>query len=153
MEPFDNYIPADWKGRSESILITDAQGRILWFNPSFYQLCGYELSEVKGAKPGSFLQKSATDQKAVQELREALRAERRCSAKLLNYHKNGRPYWVQIEITPVRNNKGVVTWFAAVEHEISSPDEALALEPALDAFHEVLRNILKQIGDGENPDE
>ncbi|CAN0378414.1 unnamed protein product, partial [Ectocarpus sp. 4 AP-2014] len=55
-----------------SVVITDAQGKIEYINPGFTKLTGYTFDEVKGRKPGDVLQGQHTDQKTVERVRENL---------------------------------------------------------------------------------
>ena len=36
---------------------------------------------------------------------------------LLNYRKDGEPYWCQVKIYPIQNSEGAFTHFIAVEKE------------------------------------
>ena len=46
---------------------------------------------------------------------------RPCQETILNYSKNGEPYWVEIAITPILNGVGQPHWLVAREHELPSP--------------------------------
>jgi PAS domain S-box-containing protein len=97
---------------------TDLQGRIQAINPAFSGLCGYSFQEVKGRKPGSFLQGPETDAAAIQTLRDAIAALCPVDVSLTNYHKNGSPYKVWISITPKRDEDGKVVGFSAIEKKL-----------------------------------
>jgi len=104
---------------SESLVITDREGRITWANRAFTGLCGYRKQEVLGKKPGDFLQGEATDPEAVAELREAIRELRPLHSEILNYRKDGTPYWADIHLDPVKNRVGEVMGFVAVVLDVS----------------------------------
>ena len=57
-----------------TVILTDAAGRIEWVNAGFTRLTGYPLDEVKGRKPGSFLQGPNTNLETVRLVRERLAA-------------------------------------------------------------------------------
>jgi len=94
---------------------TDLEGRIQAINPAFSGLCGYSFQEVKGRKPGSFLQGPETDEAAIQTLRDAIAALCPVEVNLINYHKDGSPYKVWISITPKVDDDGKVIGFCAIE--------------------------------------
>ncbi len=98
---------------------TDAEGRIVAINPAFTGLCGYSFSEIQGKKPGMLLQGPKTDPSQVEVIRQAVRQGKPCVARLVNYHKNGSTYHVEISVEPVRDKAGVLTGFRAVEHKLA----------------------------------
>lgn len=97
---------------------TDREGLVVAANPAFSTLCGYEFSEVRGRKPGALLQGPDSDPAVVAGLREAIRAGRSFVGSLVNYHKDGSPYRVLVELEPVTADSGAVTGFRAVETKL-----------------------------------
>lgn len=97
---------------------TDLKGCITGINPAFSKLCGFSFSEICGKKPGAFLQGAETDPAAVESIREAVRTHSSCVTELVNYHKDGSPYRVRIEIQTVRDAGGHPTGFAATETKL-----------------------------------
>lgn len=104
-------------------IVTDQHGRIEWVNESFYQVTGYTLEEVLGKKPGDFLQGSQTSQETIAEIRHALAHRQPFSGEILNYHKDGYPYWILLNINPVLDDAGHLTHFVAIETEITTRKE------------------------------
>ena len=102
-----------------AVIITDANGLILWVNQGFSDITGYTLEEVKGKKPGSFLQGKDTDPATVQRIREYLQQRVPFRENILNYDKKGTPYWIQLNVTPVFNEKNELTNFIAFELNIT----------------------------------
>lgn len=94
---------------------TDREGGIVSINPAFTALCGYSFPEIRGRKPGSFLQGKESDPEAVNVLRQAVRSGTSCEVKMVNYHKDGSPYHVWIGVEPIRNDQGELTGFRAAE--------------------------------------
>ena len=89
---------------SDAIVVTDADGLIEWTNHAFHLLCGYSKKEVLGSRPGDFLQGENTNPETVRALRDARVKGEYINTEILNYHKNGHPYWVSISITPIRDD-------------------------------------------------
>lgn len=99
---------------------TDEQGRIISTNPAFSALCGYSFQEIRGRKPGSFLQGEGTDPASVAAIRRALKRREPVEVDMVNYHKNGSPYRVHISIVPIFDSRGRHTGFRAIERKIES---------------------------------
>jgi PAS domain S-box-containing protein len=97
---------------------TDATGLIEWVNEDFVAMCGYGLAELRGRKPGAFLQGAATDPRAVATLREAIRKVQPVEAELINYHKNGSPYRVHVAITPILDDERKPLFYVAKERQL-----------------------------------
>jgi len=102
----------------DGIVVTGPDCRIEWVNPAFTAMCGYELNEIKGRKPGHFLQGPATDPASVNRIREALEKRRACREVLVNYHKSGSSYRVDVAISPILDDEGEPLWFIAREREL-----------------------------------
>jgi PAS domain S-box-containing protein len=102
------------------VIITDGEGKIEWTNPSFTRLTGYELSEVVGKTPGSFLQGPESDPDVIALMRKKLRAGKGFKdIEIINYTKDGKPYWTSFEVQPIRDKAGKVTQFVAIQTDIS----------------------------------
>ncbi len=121
------------------VVIANAAGEIEWVNPAFERTTGYKLEEIIGRKPGHFLRGPESDPKAAQMMRENLRkGEGFKEVELINYTKEGKPYWVSIEVQPIRDNQGKVTQFIAIESDIT---ERKASQKALEERNEELVKI------------
>lgn len=103
-----------------SVVITDANGLIEYINPGFVKLTGYSFDEVKGRKPGAFLQGAYTDPKTVQDIREKLQAKQPFYSEILNYDKNGTPYWIALAINPVFGKSGELEKFVSIQTNINA---------------------------------
>jgi len=104
----------------EALVRTDAAGLIEWVNPAFTAMCGYELAEIRGRKPGSFLQGPDTDPAAVKRLRAARNEGRAAEEIIWNYHRDGSRYRVRIHFRPVFDDAGSVHCFVARERALDS---------------------------------
>ena len=110
-----------------AVIITDAGGFIEWVNDGFTRITEYTLDDVRGKKPGSFLQGPKTRPETVQKIRDAIARGEAVSDEIMNYSKSGRPYWLGIDIQPVREVEGgPVTHFIAIEREVTERKQAEA---------------------------
>ena len=103
----------------EGLVVTGPDGFVQWVSPTFTAMCGYTLGELSGKKLGPILQGEKTDRVAAVRMREAVQAHRPCRETILNYHKDGTPYWVEIAITPILDDAGQPLWLIAREHELT----------------------------------
>jgi PAS domain S-box-containing protein len=103
---------------TNAVVITDANGAVEWVNEAFTRLTGYELGEILGRKPGSFLQGEDTDPETVAHMRGRLAARRGFEVEIVNYSKDGTPYWVSILCQPVEE-EGEPLRFIAIESDIT----------------------------------
>ena len=92
---------------------------VQWINPAFSAMCGYTLEELRGKSLGPILQGAGTDPEAAERMRRAVHEYRPCSETILNYHKNGTPYWVEVAITPILDDEGQPLWLVARERELT----------------------------------
>ncbi|MFO1458923.1 MAG: ATP-binding protein [Verrucomicrobiota bacterium] len=97
------------------VIITDREGRTEWVNQAFTHRTGYGLEEMVGRKPGHLLQGRDTDHAEVDRVRKAIAKGESVQAELLNYTRMGEPYWVSIQITPIRDSQGQVERFVSVQ--------------------------------------
>ncbi|MBY0459442.1 MAG: PAS domain-containing protein, partial [Gemmataceae bacterium] len=103
-----------------AVVITNARGEIEWVNAGFTRVSGYSLAEARGRRPGDLLQGPDTDPGTVAHMRARMRAGLGFRAEVLNYHKSGARYWLDIDVQPVTDGAGAVTHFIAVEQDITA---------------------------------
>lgn len=56
-----------------------------------------------------FLQGEGTDPKEVAIIRDSVKQGTSCSVRLLNYRKDGSPFWNLLTMTPIKTDDGKVT--------------------------------------------
>lgn len=103
---------------STSVLITDKNGLVEYVNPGFEKLSGLTLAEVKGKKPGAFLQREQTDKNTVKRISQKLRAREPFYEEILNFDKDGVPYWIVLSVNPIFNENGEHTGFVGVSSDV-----------------------------------
>lgn len=109
---------------NEGIIITDALNgnKIVMVNKAFEQISGYTFNEIKGKNP-RFLQGKNTDPKTVSKIRNALINNEPVTVEVLNYKKNGVPYWNIVSIAQIKNSDGIVTHCVGTQSDISNIKE------------------------------
>ncbi len=94
------------RGVDSAIVILGPDGAIVWANPAFTTVTGYEFSEAKGKTPGSLLNGPATDQATVARLQAALLAGEPYETEILQYTKSGAPRWIEAHATMLHDDQG-----------------------------------------------
>eukprot|EP00879_Flechtneria_rotunda_P014547 GHRR01015202.1.p1 GENE.GHRR01015202.1~~GHRR01015202.1.p1 ORF type:complete len:698 (+),score=278.76 GHRR01015202.1:156-2249(+) len=85
-------------------------------------MTGYGPDEVLGHNC-RFLQGEGTDPKEVAKLRNAIKAGEPVSCRLLNYRKDGTPFWNLLTMTPIKTPDGKVSKFVGVQVDVTSKTE------------------------------
>ena len=126
----------------DAVLVTEAAPldppgpRIVYANPAFTTMTGYPTDEVLG-RDCRFLQGPDTDAGARRTMRTALEAGERVQVELVNYRKDGSPFWVDILLSPLFDDAGRLTHFVSVQRDTTFRKTA-----ELDLERRVLRNQL-----------
>ena len=107
----------------DAIIITDVgevdgNHNMIYVNESLLRLTGYSRDELLGESPKMF-QGSLTGENELDQIRQALVSLKPVTVQVINYGKKGLPYWIEISITPAKNNKGKVSHFIGVQREIT----------------------------------
>jgi methyl-accepting chemotaxis protein len=103
---------------SASVLITDKNGLVEYVNPGFEKLSGHTLAEVKGKKPGVFLQGKQTDKDTIKRISQNLKNRQPFYEEILNFDKEGVPYWIVLSVNPIFNDNGEHTGFVGVSSDV-----------------------------------
>jgi PAS domain S-box-containing protein len=107
---------------NSGVMITDQNGLIDWVNESFSRLTGYSLEEIRG-KSSIFLQGPETDELVVKRISEKLMLREPVSEEIINYTKEGKKYWVKLEIVPVYNENNELKNFISIQTDITELKE------------------------------
>lgn len=106
---------------AEGVVISDCTQEgmpIIYVNKAFTAVTGYEYDEVIG-RNCRFLQGTDTDPAARLSIRKALSDESSCIVEILNYRKDGTPFWNRLSITPVQNDQGRTTHYIGVQSDVT----------------------------------
>ncbi|TMP27749.1 hybrid sensor histidine kinase/response regulator [Pseudoalteromonas rubra] len=111
------------------IIISDAKVHglpLTFINSAFTTITGYG-EEVLGTNC-KFLQGKETAQEAVGSMVEAIKSRKAHRTVILNYTKLGKPFWNNLHIAPVSNDRGELVAYVGIIQDIS---EEIAQERAL----------------------
>jgi PAS domain S-box-containing protein len=111
---------------TDGMIVTDAQkddNPIVFVNSAFSAITGYAPEEILG-RNCRCLQGAETDLRTVQEVREAVGQRRPFQGVLLNYRKDGTPFWNELKITPVFDEQGQLINFVGFLSDITERQQA-----------------------------
>jgi PAS domain S-box-containing protein len=127
-------IPGDGNGMAEaylrddrgetSVVISDPSlpdNPLIFVSEEFERQTGYPAREALG-RNCRFLQGPGTDPRAVAAIRAAVEAASEITVDILNYRKDGRPFWNRLRIRPLLDASGGVRYFAGAQTCIDAAD-------------------------------
>ena len=109
-----------------AMIVTNPRERdnpIVFVNDAFLRLSGYGRDEIMGSNC-RFLQGPDTDRGAVRQVREAVEERRDIAIDLLNYRKDGTPFWNALYMSPVVNEAGELLYFFASQMDVTDRVDA-----------------------------
>ena len=120
---------------------------IVFVNDAFLKLTGYERDECIG-RNCRFLQGEGTDPDTVARLRAAIEDERPIQIDLLNYRKDGTPFWNALFVGPVHAEGGEVQFFFASQIDVTERVEAQrAVARQKEAVEQEVRERTRELED------
>ncbi|MDZ4319132.1 MAG: PAS domain-containing protein [Phenylobacterium sp.] len=115
-----------------SMIIVDAQAPdmpIVFANDAFLNMSGYRRDEVMG-RNCRFLQGPDTDTEVIKALANAIANGEPTNLDVLNYRKDGTPFWNALQISPVRDANGLLVYYIGSQVDVTARKAA---EAALEA--------------------
>lgn len=107
-------------------------------NPAFERITGYSPAEVVG-RNCRFLQGSGTDPAMVAQIRDAIGQRSEITVTLLNYRRDGMPFWNEVFLRPIPADDGAVTHYVGVQNDVTARVRMAELEAVLAAEREAGR--------------
>lgn len=96
-----------------------ADDPIIWVNPAFERLTGYSPTDMLG-RNCRVLQGPRTDRTVVARIHQALEQGLTVADTLLNYRKDGTPFWNQVVISPVYDADGRLTHHVGIQADVTA---------------------------------
>ena len=99
---------------------------LIFCNAAFEKLTGYTQQEILG-RNCRFLQGAETDRSVVAQIRHSLAIGEDIHEELLNYRKDGTPFWNALFISPVVDSDGSLVYHFASQLDVTRRREAEAV--------------------------
>lgn len=144
---------------AESVLITDAEGRILYVNAAFEALTGYGREEVLGKNP-RILKSGVHPQEFYERFWAQLLEGQAFRGYFVNRRKDGSLYTEEKVVTPVRDASGRTLYLVTTSRDVTEElalreklQELATLDPLTGllnrrAFEETVEKALLSTGQG-----
>lgn len=98
---------------------------IIFANQAFQKMTGYTAEEVIG-RNCRFMQGTGTDTDTVRQIRDAIDQRTDLATEVLNYRRDGRPFWNALFISPVFGPDGGLLYFFGSQLDVTRRREAEA---------------------------
>lgn len=139
---------------TESEPIDDPDGpRIVYVNPAFTSMTGYEPEEVVGKTP-RILQAPETDRAELDRIRSALENWEAVRATLLNATKSGKRHWIEVDIVPMKDSSGWYRYWLSVQRDVTERvlnERRLQQQHKMRALGEVTGGMAHEINNALQP--
>jgi diguanylate cyclase (GGDEF)-like protein/PAS domain S-box-containing protein len=112
-----------FESSSESMIVTDAENRIITVNPAFTAITGYTLNEVVGRNP-NLLQSGKQRKEFYQEMWHALNSVGHWNGEVWNLRKNGELYAEWLSINVILNDDGSTRLHVAIFSDVTEKKQA-----------------------------
>lgn len=105
------------------VIITDQEERIVWVNEAFTQFTGFSLQDSLNKNPGKLLWGANTDTNAGMIIENGIRSNEFVELELINYCKDGREFWVQLNVSQILNDNNEIEGSICVDAVITERKE------------------------------
>lgn len=103
---------------NRELIVTDNNFKIVFASETISKISGYRQEEIIGKSPTMF-QGEATCTVTRHKIKTALTQLKPFKEVILNYKKNGEPYWCEIEAFPMFDKNGTFLNYIALERVAS----------------------------------
>ncbi|MBU7573643.1 MAG: PAS domain S-box protein [Hydrogenophaga sp.] len=105
---------------SNMVVVTDEERRITWVNAAYSRITGWRLDECVGRRPADLLHGPQTSALSLSRLGAMVRQGQAVrDFELLNYKRSGEPYWVSLNIEPIRDAAGQLSSYVSIQTDIT----------------------------------
>jgi diguanylate cyclase (GGDEF)-like protein/PAS domain S-box-containing protein len=124
---------------ARAVDVPGAEQPIIFANDAFVRRTGYEREEIIG-RSMRLLHGPDTDSDELARILAAVAHNQPVTAELVNYTKDGEPYWVEMEMVPFASEGGRNTHWVAVGRDITERRNSAKAIHRL-AFYDVLTGL------------
>lgn len=108
----------------DAVIITESEKsnkkipKIVFVNPAFTEMTGYQSQEVIGKTPIVFMGRKSV-KNDISSLSKALKGRAEFKFETLNQKKNGDGYWVSFSMIPITNQEGDHSHWISIQRDIT----------------------------------
>ena len=108
----------------DSIIITEPDlddsniPKIVYVNPAFSLMSGYDPYEIIGESPSIFIGPNS-DMQEYEKLSASIKNKQECQIETISYKKNKEEYWVGFSMLPVYNSDGELSHWVSIQRDIT----------------------------------
>ena len=114
------WIPMVAQVTGYGVTINDAERRIVWVNDAFTRMTGFTLEDARGKRTSNLLYVPRTDAETVKRVRGAFAAERGIRFEILVHSKDGREWWLDTDVQPLRDGKGKLVGWVCIQADVTA---------------------------------
>ena len=132
---------------SETIVVTDLDGNIVYCNPAFTMVTGYSQAEALGQNP-RVLKSGQQDEAFYQNLWNTITAGKVWRGVFKNKRKDGTFFDEQAVIFPIKDGNGNIINYAAVKRDISKEnllEDQLRLSQRMEAVGQLASGVAHEL--------
>lgn len=96
---------------------------VVFVNDAFHRITGFSREDILGKSP-RILQGPGTSSDTKSRIRSALLRWEPIEIEILNYRKNGEPFWSELSIAPRADDSGWFTHWMSVQRDVTARKEA-----------------------------
>jgi PAS domain S-box-containing protein len=130
---------------SKGVFILGSDRAIVWVNPAYLRITGYEESELLGSNPAVLFMNPETDASMLQRMIEKDKAAQNFTEEFIHNRKDGSTFWARLNMQFVVDTNGEVTNRFGVLEDITNEKDA---ENILRLREEKYRNIIANMNLG-----
>ena len=131
----------------DGVIVTDEQGRIIYWNQGAVEVFGYSAEEALGRSPAILYPDPATaSDDLTADLASIASLRGRSFPEWKAIRKDGSPVWADVRVTPVLSPGGEVTGFLAVARDVTGRRRAVEMQERLIAILEAAHDFIGMAG-------
>lgn len=116
-------------------------------NPAFLNLTGYKEDEILGKSP-KILQGEKTFYNSTKRLKEACLKGEVFKGENINYRKDGKTYWVEWIVSPIKDEEGNITNYLSIQKDITNEkklEEKLIENVKINTLHSISAGLTHEL--------
>ena len=108
----------------DSVIITEPDSdnltvpKIIYTNPAFTSMSGYESHEILGKTPEIFKGPNS-DELEYSKLINAIKDKKECLIETISYKKSREEYWVRFSMIPIYNSENKVSHWISIQRDVT----------------------------------